>query len=78
MATFQPAKDPYREQAKVMFVEPKATDGSVRLKVTDHAEVSKGNQAGAWVEAWLWVPDSELGKTVEYQVTRKEVGTDGS
>lgn len=27
------------------------------VEVPKHAQVSRGTSPGAWVEAWIWVPD---------------------
>jgi hypothetical protein len=48
----------YRVAAKSMFF---VNDGE--CEVDDNAIVSDGEEPGAYVAAWIWVPDSELGDT---------------
>ncbi|QIG69166.1 hypothetical protein EVB77_132 [Rhizobium phage RHph_N1_10] len=51
-ADFDPA-DPYREAAK-----QQAND---ELEVDDDAVVSPGDDPGAWVHAWIWIRNDEVG-----------------
>jgi hypothetical protein len=45
--------DWYRERAKELYCE----DGEI--EVDDNAPISRGDDSGAYVEAWVWVPDDE-------------------
>ena len=46
-------EDAYRRAAKAQ-----QKDGE--LEVDDDAVVSMGEDPGAYVQAWIWVPDSDL------------------
>jgi len=44
----------YRRTAQLF----KGKDGE--LEVDDNAKISKGDDAGAYVQAWVWVSDEEV------------------
>lgn len=46
--------DQYRNSAKKHF----HSDGEI--EIDDKAAVSKGDDEGAYVQAWIWVPDDLL------------------
>ena len=43
--------DWYRERAKELY----CMDG--KIEVDSNARISRGDDPGAYVEAWVWVPD---------------------
>ena len=45
--------DWYRERAKELY----CVDGEI--EVDSNARISRGDDPGAYVEAWVWVPDDE-------------------
>jgi hypothetical protein len=45
--------DWYRERAKELY----GVEGEI--EVDSNAQISRGDDAGAYVEAWVWVPDDE-------------------
>ena len=45
--------DWYRERAKELY----CADGEI--EVDSNARISRGEDRGAYVEAWVWVPDDE-------------------
>ncbi len=45
--------DWYRERAKELY----SVDGKV--EVDSNARISRGDDHGAYVEAWVWVPDDD-------------------
>jgi hypothetical protein len=50
--------DKYRSAAKELYA-----DGSNdAIEVDDDAVVSKGDDKGAFVAAWVWVPDSNINR----------------
>ena len=44
----------YRNAAESMF----GSDGS--LEIDSNAKISRGEDAGAYVQAWVWVANSEV------------------
>lgn len=59
----------YREKARRMYERPRDDLNQPAVTIGDIADVSKGTNPGAWVQAWVWVPDEEVqhehGKTDE-------------
>jgi hypothetical protein len=53
----RPTKGMYRRAAQLF----RAKDGT--LEVDDNAEVSLGDDNGAYVQAWVWVEDELVKKT---------------
>lgn len=49
----RPSLDDYRAGAERLFTE----EG--RIEVDPGAKVSRGSDPGAYVQAWVWVPDEE-------------------
>ena len=49
-----PTKNEYRDAARSIW----GQDG--QLEIDDDAPVSKGEDDGAYVQAWVWVSDDEV------------------
>jgi hypothetical protein len=50
----RPTKGMYRRAAQLF----KSKDGEI--EIDDNAEVSLGGDPGAYVQCWIWVPDSDV------------------
>jgi len=50
-------KKPWREAAKKRY----QRDGEI--EIDDNAEVSFGDDPGAYVQAWVWVPDEDANRS---------------
>ena len=48
-----PSDAAYRDAARSLY-------GTEDVNVDDDAVISRGDDEGAWVAAWVWVPDSSV------------------
>ncbi len=59
--TRQANKDAYRKVAQG-FGRRIADMTLPGIEVSDTADVSAGTNPGAWVQAWIWIPDALVGE----------------
>jgi hypothetical protein len=66
----------YIDEARKLQKERGKALGDAAVEVARDPEVSKGSNPGAWVSAWIWVPDPGTDKKEHHVQESEPTGAD--